>query len=208
MLDCLIDKVRNYWTQKCYRASVIISAKQRVFRSPTDWFWKKAVSWCIFSCGNPPSSCRNSLWETPGEEPEGFPFADRPTDWVWKTAISWVVESRPCSRSSLWEILGEKSDDSRYSKSKKSSERQLEWNQKCPGWPPRPRATLEPSGFSPSISQMELREFEGGFPKVDLHASCKTRQTCRGTRGFSARRPTERLVWKKAVCWVVVIMFP
>jgi hypothetical protein len=37
--------------------------------------------------------------------------------------------------------------------------------------PGRPRvvgAAIEPSGFSPGVSQRELGEIEGGFPKVEL----------------------------------------
>jgi hypothetical protein len=71
---------------------------------------------CNSMFGNPPSSSRNSLTETPGEKPEGSRAAQ-----VVATA-------------------------------------------------------LEPSGFAPGISLRELRELEGGFPNVELHASCKMRQ--------------------------------
>jgi hypothetical protein len=37
---------------------------------------------------------------------------------------------------------------------------------------------MEPSGFSPAVSQRELRELEDGFLKFEPHASCKTRQPC------------------------------
>jgi hypothetical protein len=53
------------------------------------------------------------------------------------------------------------------------SERHLERNQMVQGQIPRPRAAMEPSGFSPSVSQRELWELESGFPIVELHASCK-----------------------------------
>jgi hypothetical protein len=33
---------------------------------------------------------------------------------------------------------------------------------------PRSQATLEPSGFSPGVSQRELLELEGGFPELEL----------------------------------------
>jgi hypothetical protein len=47
------------------------------------------------------------------------------------------------------------------------------------GWTGVVGATLEPSGFSPSVSQRELCELEGGFPKVKLHVSYKMRQIIR-----------------------------
>jgi hypothetical protein len=56
------------------------------------------------------------------------------------------------------------------------SERHLDRNLKVPGWPGVVGVSLEPSGYSPSVSQRELRELEGGFPNVGLQASCKTRQ--------------------------------
>jgi hypothetical protein len=56
------------------------------------------------------------------------------------------------------------------------SEKHLERNHVVPGWPGAVGATLEPSGFSPSVSQRELWELEGGFQKVELHASCRTLQ--------------------------------
>jgi hypothetical protein len=39
-------------------------------------------------------------------------------------------------------------------------ERHQERNQKAPGRPPQSRATLEPSGFSPGVSERELQELE------------------------------------------------
>jgi hypothetical protein len=42
-----------------------------------------------------------------------------------------------------------------------------------PGRPGVMEAALEPSGFSPGLSQRELREFEGGFPKVELQLLAK-----------------------------------
>jgi hypothetical protein len=35
-------------------------------------------------------------------------------------------------------------------------------------------ATLGPSGFSSGVSQMELRELEGGFPELELLYLCVT----------------------------------
>jgi hypothetical protein len=43
-----------------------------------------------------------------------------------------------------------------------------------PGWPVVVGAALKPSGSSPGVSQREgVTVLEGGFPKVQLHASCK-----------------------------------
>jgi hypothetical protein len=57
------------------------------------------------------------------------------------------------------------------------SERHLERNQMVPGRPGVMGAALEPSGFSPGVSQRELQEFEGEFAKVELHASCSNNIT-------------------------------
>jgi hypothetical protein len=46
------------------------------------------------------------------------------------------------------------------------SEIQREINPKDSGWPGVTGAALEPFGFSPGVSQRELRELEGGFPKT------------------------------------------
>jgi hypothetical protein len=56
------------------------------------------------------------------------------------------------------------------------SQIRLERNQKVPGRPGVVGTTMKPSVFSSGVSQKKLRELEGGFPKVELHASCKTRQ--------------------------------
>jgi hypothetical protein len=58
------------------------------------------------------------------------------------------------------------------------SQRHFERNQKVPGRPGLVGAAMEAFGFSTSVSQRELRELEGAFPKVELHASCKTPQIC------------------------------
>jgi hypothetical protein len=62
---------------------------------------------------------------------------------------NWISGNPPSSsRKSLGEIPGEKPEGSMAARFV--------------------GATMEPSGFSPGVSQRELRELEGGFPEIEL----------------------------------------
>jgi hypothetical protein len=45
-------------------------------------------------------------------------------------------------------------------------EKHQERNHMVPGWHPRPWAALEPSIFSPGVSQKEIKELEGRLAKL------------------------------------------